>query len=157
MQKEWHPSAIVLCKCKSCMVKVEYLNPSLSRVSARSNEEKMDETLYRNIRKYKVNISVICCSLALPVRMKRRKWHLTMTYLRLRINTGSPKLAGLSRQPVWRRRFHSTQGRAVMASAERNQSFRGNGIRAQECGETRKPTGEGSYGCRNTQTINRLR
>jgi hypothetical protein len=155
--KEWHPSAIVLCKCKSCMVKVEYLNPSLSRVSARSNEEKMDETLYRNIWKHNVSASVIRCSLALPIRMKRRKGHLTMTYLRLQINTGSPKLACHKRRPVWRRRLHSTQGRTVMVSAERNQSFRGHGISTQECGETRKPTGEGSYGCWNTQTINRLR
>ena len=57
--KEWRPSAIVLCKCKSCMVKVECLNPSLSRVSARSNEIKMDETLYWNIRKHRISVFVI--------------------------------------------------------------------------------------------------
>jgi hypothetical protein len=157
MQKEWHPSAIVLCKCKSCMVKVEYLNPSLSRVSARSNEAKMDETLYWNIRKQSVSVFVIRCSLALPIRMKRRKGHLTMTYLRLQINTGLPKLVSPQRQPIWQRRLHSTQCRTVMVPAERNQSFRGHGISTQECDETRKLTGEGSYGRWNAQTISRLR
>ena len=155
--KEWHPSAIVLCKCKSCTVKVECLNPSLSRVFRRSNEAKMDETLHWNIRKHTSGVFVIRCSLALPIRMKRRKGHLTMTYLRLQVNTGLPKLVSLQRQPIWQRRLHSTQCRTVMVPAERNQSFRSDGISTQECGETRKLTGEGSYGCWNSQTISRLR
>jgi len=48
MRKEWQPSAIILRKCKSCMVKAELPEPQSERFYLDDSEE-MDVTLYRDM------------------------------------------------------------------------------------------------------------